>query len=363
MTKSNIALVMFIPAIIGIISRVPLSILSGRINHEKFIPFTFLIQLIYLIAYFLIQDPLLFYPIIGFSALAWSGFGPAAITFTITITPNRVRGTILGWYYTMSGFGQFLGPLILSILLIYLSLRSIFLISVFFPIIGLICSIALWWREKKKDLFNYITKKNQDSSKILNIHNYQKSLSRIFSNRNLLFLFMCRTSFFFSLSIFDILFSLYLYEILKYSPALIGILFSLKAFMSLITRLPAGVLSDRIGRIYTYLITYIFISSGFILISLHTTPLIIGLGVALIGSGQGMAPPIGTAFLNDNVDDRDRSLALAVYLSNLEIGKIIASASISSFIKYTSTPTFFRTSAFILILAIFLFVLGIRKKY
>jgi len=74
--------------------------------------------------------------------------------------------------------------------------------------------------------------------------------------------------------------------------------------MSLITRLPAGFLSDRIGRIHSYLIAYILIALGFILISINTTTLIMGLGVILIGSGQGMAPPIGTAFLNDNVDDK-----------------------------------------------------------
>jgi len=357
--KTGIALLTLIPGIIGMISRVPITILSRKIKHYKVIPFIFLIQLISLFSYFLINDSIWFYPIVSFSALAWSIFGPIALSLIEKLSPKHMRGKILGWYYTMSGVGRFVGPLILSLLTLYIPLRFVFLTASVFPVIGIFFAIVPWG--KITNDFSFLLDEKENSSDYIS-DSVQKSLLRIISNKKLVFLFMCRILFFFAITIFRILFALYLNETLGYSPFFIGLLFSLYGIMNFITRLPMGIICDRIGRKCSFLITYIVMILGFFLISLDTTILIIGIGMALIGSSQGMAAPVTTILFHENVDERDRLLALSIYLTNMEIGTIISSIFVSIFIKTMSVLSMFAFSAIILIFAIFIFMIGFNTK-
>lgn len=103
----------------------------------------------------------------------------------------------------------------------------------------------------------------------------------------------------------------------------VGVFFTVYAAFTFVSRLSAGRLSDRHGRAVVIIPALCLTAAGgFALVFLNGMPLLVLAG-ACFGLGFGGFMPALNAFVVDNTNLAERSMALAVYTSFMDVGMTI----------------------------------------
>jgi len=273
----------------------------------------------------------LLYPVLGtvmgflllrlFHGLS-TGFKPTATSAYIAdIAPANRRGEAMGILGFFGSVGMASGPVLGSYIALSFSLDAMFYVSSLLAFGSVLVLIGMreTLPEKKKFNFRLLKVKRKD---ILEPRVFPSSIVLMFN----VFAFGV---------ILTIIPDLSLYLGLSNK----GIFFAIFTVASLLIRIFAGQLSDRIGRVPVLIMASLILISALLLIAFSQTLFFFYLAAAIYGIGIGMGSPTSYAWTVDLSDDNHRGRAMATMFIALEIG-IGAGALISSWMYGNNADNF-----------------------
>jgi MFS family permease len=146
---------------------------------------------------------------------------------------------------------------------------------------------------------------------------------RIFRVRNFAALSVARIAFALSMGIFSTIYPVYASGSLGFSPSLISLLFTFRGVTNVLVRMPAGKLSDRIGRRRPFIFALVVAAGVYALLGTVGSfwPLVVVMSLFGVAWGMRIAPAM--ALVSDSVLDVDRPLALVLFMTMFDIGAAV----------------------------------------
>jgi len=232
-----------------------------------------------------------------------------------------------------------------------MGLRRLFLVSTAFPILSLavyLLTIKPLEMEENQKI---------DEKEVEVGGGSWESLTRIFKIKNVIALCSARLAFSLSMGIFSTLFPVYAESTLGLTPSLISLLFSFRGITNVLVRMPAGRLSDKIGRRKPFLLAYGIIIVVFAFFFYTHNFASLAIAMALYGVGWGMRIAPSTALLSESVTSEDRPLAMATFMTMWDVGFTIGALLSGFTAAFISTPTMMLICAPIIFSALMVFIL------
>lgn len=314
-SQVQLGLIMTVPSLVSLLTRVPVSTLANHLGRWRMMFFSILVSVGTTSLFAFVRDPTLFFPLVGVAALAWAVYSPVALEFVSNRATAAVRGGIMGVYFTSIAAALFIGPLLASVLTVFLSLRQLFLFSVLFPVSALVVFLAITSQSELDG-----SEKTESDSMNMSV---RVSLSRILVNRNFLVMCVARVAFSLSMGVFSTFYPVYASENLGMTASAISLLFTFRGVTNMIIRIPAGRLSDRIGRRKPFMAAYLIIIFTFVLLAYVERFELLVVTMVLFGFGWGMRVAPSMALISESVGDDDRTLALSIFMTTFDLGTMI----------------------------------------
>ena len=235
----QLGFILSIQSILMVVVRIPFTIVAERIGKNRMLVIAFIIQATAPLLYAFAPDPTWFYIIPFYQIIASGSFNQIAMATASNMAPARRQGDALGRYMTFMSMGMFIGPLITSFLVAFISYRQLYLATALFPAIGL--ALFLRYMPKGEAMSQALADPEGEKTSTVD------TLRVILRNRNVLVLTLVRTTYSMSNTVFTSLFALYAVERLGFTPSMASLLFSVVGFANAFIKFPAGRLADRLG--------------------------------------------------------------------------------------------------------------------
>ena len=263
----------------------------------------------------------------AFASLLWT----AQSVYLIRVSEENSYGKNSGFFNSLLVLGIFMGVVLLSFLLKFLSFKSSFLFFSIFPII----SFLIFFKLKKL--------------KTIPIPNRLKSLRKSFTNKTILKLSLIWFSFTFAIGLNMGIIPLKINLI--FGIFYVGIFSSLFYLSPFLFSYFVGKYSDKVGRkkmiILLYLIT---ISNVIILYFTREIPFLLILSILLLALGQVIYRPVLPAFIGDISNNKNLSNISALFLMVGNMG-VVSALILSSILEENLIYLVFM---FILLLSLFI---------
>ena len=344
----QLALIMALPSFVSLLTRVPASAFSGRIGRWRMMIISLVISVLTTVAFAYVRDPVWFYPVVAIAALSWAIFSPITVEFVSSRATAETQGSMMGFYFTSIAAPMFLGPFLSSFLTLYLDLRTLFLVSAVFPAVAL---GAILFMVKPNDLVISGLGDEGEAERPA----FWRSIIRILRVRNFAVLCLSRVSFAMSMGIFNTAYSVFAESTLGLTPSLISLLFTSRGVTNVLTRMPAGRLSDRIGRRKPFIAAYLLVIVSFVLLSYSRRFEVLLVALALYGVGWGVRIAPSMALAIESVSDEDRPIALAVFMTMFDVGNIVGSLATGFTSSFLPTNVLMLICAPIMLVSIVIF--------
>jgi DHA1 family multidrug resistance protein-like MFS transporter len=345
----QLGLLMAVPSLVSVLTRVPSSALSRRLGRWRMMLFSLVVSLVSTALFAFVYDPALFFPLVSLAALSWAIYSPITVEFVSDLSTPSTRGSTMGLYFTSIGAALFVGPLISSVLTVFMSLRQLFLVTALIPLAALLVFLAV---TRPGDIDERrVNKDGQDNDPI------GGSLSRIFRTRGFAALCVARIAYAMSMGVFSTAYPVYAEAGLGFSASAISILFSFRGVTNVLVRMPAGRLSDRIGRRKPFVAAYALAILIFALLAYVRSFGLLIVVMALYGIAWGMRVAPSTALASESVADEDRPLALAVYMTMFDVGSTIGALLVGFTSAVLDSPALLLLCSPVMASALVVFVL------
>jgi MFS family permease len=337
----ELGLIMSISSLIGLISRIPLGILSDRVGRRIMMLLASLVQFASLLSFAFVTDVAQFYPLMALQALIWGFFGPSAIALASDMASADRIGRVMGLYYTSVGFGMFIGPLVSSVLAEYLVYRQMFLVLTVLPMTGLLSTL------RQRPLFRGFRVFDESDAPPV-----ATSLRRVLSSRNVIGLCLSRVTFSLAAAIVGTLLAVWAKTELLFTASMISILFSARGAANFLVRTPTGSIVDRFGKRGPTIFAFALTALVFLLFSQTTHYLALILIMVLYGVAWGIRVVADTAILMTSVESRDKDIALALLMAMFALGNSVG--ALLAGVAYTVLPMaqIFQLSAGLLVVGV-----------
>jgi MFS family permease len=322
--------------------RMPLGMISSKIGNWWVIPIALIGQSSAYILYSQVTNPIYFYPIRIFHAVSIASLHPTLMSLASAISPENRKGEAVGTFLTSIGLGTMGGPFICSFLLSYFDYKTIIILSSFLPLIAFILYFGLL----KIDPLSKHLSRSQRREEF--IDSSWTQIKRIIRIRKVQMLTYIRFTFAFTAAIIATLYSVYAVNTLKILPAVYALLVTFRGLANTLTRIPAGRISDLIGRKKPLLISFTLLTIVFLLFSQVVEPITIGFIMILYGIAHGTRAVSEWSLLADVVMKDDRSLANFYFASIFDLGSAFGATFAGFIAMVISPPLIFIIAAFLI---------------
>jgi MFS family permease len=332
LTGKNITLVQLgvllsLQNFIPLVLRIPISDLIERIGRITTMIISLIISGVGTLLFIPARSYMQLILVVIFNSLSASSFNQTAMSTVSDAAPPNRQGDAMGRHLTFLGLGMLLGPAICSWLVEPLGYNGLFILAGIIPIVGILLLIFLAPKNIRRR-----AKKERPAITT------SESLGMILRNRNVLLLSFCRVSFSMAQSIFLALFSIYAANQLGYSDPTIALLFTIRGFSNMLSRFPAGSLSDRIGRKPLMYGGYTLLVLSFIIIAFSGNFTLIAVAMTLYGVCWGTRAVTEWALLTDIVEPEVKTISISYLSSMFSLGSTlgsIASGFLTVFFPYS----------------------------
>ena len=338
-TTFELGLIVSLLSYATLLTRLPLGLVSNRFGSWWVVPFALIGQSSSYFLYGLVTNPVNLYPIRVFNAIALASLHPTLMSLVSIVSPEGRKGEGVGIYLTSVGLGQMFGPLLCSLLLSYFDYRTIFMLSSVIPVIALVLYLVLLRVGALGSHFSRSSRRVESSVSTWS------SLKGILTKRPVQVLTYVRLTFAFGMSIITTIYAIYVVNDLGISPSVWSLLYTLRGLSNTITRMPAGRLSDKIGRRKPLILSFATLALAFLLLSEVGDPVMIGITMLLYGLAHGTRAVSEWAFLGDVVPESDRSLSNSYFSSVFDLGNAVGGTISGSAAMFMSTPTILKATA------------------
>jgi MFS family permease len=328
-------------------TQIPLGLITKRVGIWWVIPLALTGQSASYILYSFAPLPY-FYPIRIFHAVVSASLQPTLLSFASTIAPENKRGEAIGVYLTSVGLAMMGGPLLNSLLLIYVDYRTILLIAAVIPLIAFVLYTYLL----RVDVFShrFTRASNEEPSQV----DSWSSLKTIITYRPVQVLTLIRFTFAFTMSILITLYAIYAVTTIGVSPSIYAFYVTLRGAANTVARLPTGRITDIIGRKKPLLFSFTLLSIVFFFLSEVKHPIQVGLFIFLHGISHGVRAVSEWSMLSDVVRNEDRELAHFYFSSVFSLGSALGATFAGSAAMVLPTPAILKIAAVLSCSSIFI---------
>jgi len=353
-SKMELGMILSAAFFTSVVTRIPFGILSDRFGRWSFILIGLASSSLSFILFFFVEEPIHFYPTVILLFLSWALFGPSAFAIVSDIGSMRQRGETMGKFFVSVGIALVSGPLLASLLTLYLPYREVFLLTSIPSLIALLLLIVF----KSKGV---LMEGGSVKDRGVEVNRPKGSLMRVLHSRNVILTCYSDLSFSITTGVFATLFPVYAEEDLLFTPALISLLFAVRGLANTLTRMPSGRISDRIGRKKPYLAAVSILFFTYILISeMRDLPSLV-VAIIIYGAAWGIRVVPSHALIRDNVSQEDASVAMALLQTTFDAGRAIGSFIAGVTATLFPIPFIFKLTALLLIPSIIAFGLGVKE--
>ncbi len=338
----ELGLIISIMSYTTLLIRMPLGMLSSKIGNWWVVPIALIGQSFSYILYSQVTNPIHFYPIRIFHAISIASLHPTLMSLVSVFSPQNRKGEAVGTFLTSVGLGTMGGPFLCSFLLSYFDYETILKLSSILPLIAFIIYIGLLKidalskhlsRSKRREVF---------------IDSSWNRIKQIITIRQVQMLTYVRFTFAFTAAIIATLYSVYAVNTLKILPAVYALLVTFRGLANAIARVPAGRISDMIGRKKPLLISFALLTLVFLLFSTVGGPITIGIVMILYGIGHGIRAVSEWSLLADVVTKDNQSLANFYFACVFDLGSAFGATFAGVIAMILPTPIIYVIAAFLL---------------
>jgi len=338
----ELGLIISIMSYTTLLIRMPLGMLSSKIGNWWVVPLALIGQASSYILYSQVTNPIYFYPIRIFHAVSIASLHPTLMSLVSVISPESRKGEAVGTFLTSVGLGTMGGPFLCSFLLSYFDYKTILIMSSILPLIAFIIYIGLL---KIGPLSKHLSRSRRREEFIDSSWN---RIRRIITIRQVQVLTYVRFTFAFTAAIIATLYSVYAVNALKILPSVYALLVTFRGLSNTLTRVPAGRISDVIGRKKPLLISFTLLTVVFLLFSKVRDPITIGVIMILYGIAHGTRAVSEWSLLADVVTRDDRSLANFYFAGVFDLGSAFGATFAGFIAMIISMPIICIIAAFLI---------------
>ena len=338
----ELGLIISIMSYTTLLIRMPLGMLSSKIGNWWVVPIALIGQASSYILYSQVTNPIYFYPIRIFHAVSIASLHPTLMSLVSVISPESRKGEAVGTFLTSVGLGTMGGPFLCSFLLSYFDYKTILIMSSILPLIAFIIYIGLL---KIGPLSKHLSRSRRREEFIDSSWN---RIRRIITIRQVQVLTYVRFTFAFTAAIIATLYSVYAVNALKILPSVYALLVTFRGLSNTLTRVPAGRISDVIGRKKPLLISFTLLTIVFLLFSKVRDPITIGVIMILYGIAHGTRAVSEWSLLADVVTRDDRSLANFYFAGVFDLGSAFGATFAGFIAMIISMPIICIIAAFLI---------------
>lgn len=320
-TMFQVGLIISTQSLLSTASTFPLGIMASRVGERRMMIAAFIVQTVSSGLYFLANSPKWLYLIIILQILGTGCFNQLCMSRLSNMAPRDRQGDALGRYMTIFHMGLFIGPLITSSLLNYIGYSQLFLVAASFPFMGLLLFLSANPQAAPDDEEGDGAGAHADEKDMEPIG----SIKNVLLRRNVLVLSAIRMGYALTNTIFNTLFAVYAVNQLGYSGSLVSLLFALVGLANTSVQLPAGKLSDRIGKKKVLLITFGVIVLDYLAIAYVRTLPLVAVALVIFGACWGTRAVTEWSFLASTVEPEVKTIAMSYLSSFWGAGGIIGS--------------------------------------
>ena len=327
-TLVQLGVLLSVQNFIPLILRIPISELIERIGRIRSLIISLIISGVGILLFIPAQGYIQLMLVVIFNTISASSFNQTAMSTVSDAAPPKKQGDAMGRYLTFLGLGMLLGPALCSWWIEPLGYAGLFWVAGAIPVIGIVLLIFMAPKN--------IRRREKSEVPIIST---SESLRMILKNKNVLLLSYCRASFSASQSIFLALFSIYAAEKLGFSDATIALLFTIRGFANMVSRFPAGTISDRIGRKPLMYVAYALLVVSFIMVAYTGNLLLLEVSMVLYGLCWGTRAVAEWALLTDLVEPEVKTVSISYLSSIFSLGSTIGSIAaglLTVFMPYSS---------------------------
>ena len=125
----------------------------------------------------------------------------------------------------------------------------------------------------------------------------------------------------------------------------------------MVIRIPAGRLSDRIGRRKPFIIAYAIVIVAYLVLAYVEYYGLLVIAMALFGLGWGMRIAPSMALVSESARDEDRPLTLSLFMTMFDLGSMIGSFIVGVTSVFILPQTLLLICACIMAVALVMFIL------
>ena len=316
----EVGLIISVQSMLMIFLRIPLTLVTQRLGEERMIKLAFVVQASAYVIYYLAPSPTWFFLIPFYQILATGSFNQLALAGATNAAPRARQGDAIGQYMTFMHAGQFIGPLITSVLVGYVGYSGIFLAAALAPAIGLALFLGAGFGAKME-------KAAKEPKGVDGAPGVLATLGLVLREKDVRLLAVVRVSYSLSSSMFTTLFPVWAVNDLQLSSSVVALLFSVIGFANTVIRIPVGKLADRMGAKRVLFLTFLVIIVDYAVIAYSRNVYLLGLAILGYGACSGIRAVAEWTHLVDVVQPKIKTLSMSFLFNCWDIGAMLGSIS------------------------------------
>lgn len=347
---SGVGMIASVSAFTGIIASIPAGVLSDRLGRRKMLIFSAIVfstaPYLYLVATQLWQLAVIRF----YHGFATAIFIPVAMALVSDLF-QKERGEKIGWFSTSTLIGRFMAPIIGGAIigaLVFspdLSYKAIYIVCGIAGVLTLVLALRLPVPEGKE-------------GNGLRWSEALSSFKMVASNRGIIITAFIEAAILFVYGTFETFLPLYSIKV-GLSAYEVGIFLAAQVITLALTKPIMGRFSDRHGRKPQILLGSITGALSVAIISLFTSFVPLFALSILLGLSLSVVTSATSAFIADLSSRETHGSAMGILGSIMDVGHTAGPLASGFVIKYLGFGQAFIAASFVLVLAAFLFWLGV----
>jgi predicted MFS family arabinose efflux permease len=310
----QIGAILSMQALLLTVLRLPLTLLARRVGEKKMLGMAFIAQAAAQMLLGWAPTPRWFYAAPVMQIIATGTFFQLATALNSNLAPLERQGEAMGRHMTIMSIAMFIGPALCSLIVNSLGYRRVFYVSSLFPLLGLFMFSGFTLGVKTEG----IEVPRHETPSL-------GSMRKLFGSRNVVALTIIRTLYSTSNNTYSTLFSLYAVNTLGFDPASVAFLYSVMGVANTAVKVPAGAVSDKVGRKKVLLATFSTIVLVYITLSFARVYPLVAVAVVVFGATWGTRATVEWAFLASLVEPEVKNIAVSYIESFWDLGSALGS--------------------------------------
>lgn len=301
---AQVGIIMSVAPYVMAVLMVPMGLFADTIGKNRVLIGGLAVMIISSFLYSVTTDTVQVAAVRFFHGIGTSAMIIAALAHVVDMAPPGKRGWTMGWYTAFTQAGLMIGPFLGGILLNRLGYSPVYYTGSAVALAGLLAGVYLFRRIESKEAasplpsgggWGFLKKKEFIVSILPPIF--------VASGTGTLVAYM----------------ALYGLDI-AINEVGAGLIIAVSFAASAVTRVPAGMLADRLGRKPLIVYGLLLGAAGLAAVAMLTGLLQLSLAAIALGIGMGFVQPAALTLAADQAPNEKRGLAMGAYVSFFNVG-------------------------------------------